>query len=88
MIRPDVLDHLEGVLAEARDQAARAVDRADAAAELRSMALRFAAERGSTTLAAEDLWRCPHGEEETARLRALIDRALPGTANTRRNTDA
>jgi len=80
-VTQDVLDHLEEVLAEARAHAARAVDRADAAAELRSLALRFAAERGVTTLAAEELWRCPKDEEETARLRALIGRALPGTAN-------
>lgn len=73
----DVLDHLEQQLVDARAHAAEAVDRADALAELRSLASGYAAARGQTFLTADQLDNGPPDEHQRAHLRSLIDRALP-----------
>ena len=69
----DLLDALEAALAEAREDAARAVDRADALRELRSLAI-AAAHQGRVLHSPADLH--DHDDEDArARVAALVARA-------------
>jgi len=73
----DVITYVESELRTRRVRLAIDVDRVEALAELRALAFEFAAHRGVATLSADDLWNAPRDEQELARLRALVDRALP-----------
>lgn len=75
----DVLDHLDGELDRARSEAAAAYDRADALADLRSLAHEFAYRDNRARLTVDQLWRAPLNAEEHARLRALVERAFPNS---------
>jgi hypothetical protein len=75
MTGPDVLAWVEDALAEARDVAAAAVDRAEALVELRSLALERAAVLGVTVLTLEQLQAALGDEEIRARFTALAVRA-------------
>lgn len=72
---PDVLRWLEDALAEARDVAAAAVDRATALVELRSLALERAAVLGVTVLTLEQLQAGFENEKTRARFLAVARRA-------------
>ena len=75
MTEPDLLAWCEDALAEARDVAAAAVDRAEALAELRSLALERAAVLGVTVLTLEQLQAGFENEKTRARFLALARRA-------------
>ena len=70
---PDLLDLFDQALVDAREELARVVDRAEALAELRREALAVAA-RTRLPVSAETLY-ADRGEEERARIAALIERA-------------
>ena len=73
----DVIAHAEDLLVAAREDAARAVDRADALVAWRSRLFAIAAERGTPELSADQMWDACADEEQRARLNALVTRALP-----------
>ena len=75
MTGPDVLAWVEDALAEARDVAAAAVDRAEALVQLRSLALERAAVLGVTVLTLEELRAGFEDEETRARFLAVARRA-------------
>ena len=81
---PDLLTWCEDALAEARDVAAAAVDRATALAELRSLALERAAVLGVTVLTLEQLRAGFEDEETRARFTALARRATTDERETDR----
>ena len=72
-----VIEHVEGLLLAAREDAARAVDRADALNSWRSRLFAIAAELGTPELTAEEMWDACADEEQRAHLNALVTRALP-----------
>ncbi len=78
----DVISHVEDRLAAAREDAARAVDRADALASWRSRLFAIAAELGVHELTAEEMWNGCGDEEQRAHLNALVNRALPPSERT------
>lgn len=73
----NVTQHVEHELDVARAAAARAVDRAEALAELRSLLYDFEARTRTTALTPDEMWRAPLDEEERAHLSRLVERALP-----------
>lgn len=70
----DFLSALDEELARARDELARRVDRVEALAELRSLALTIAA-RERRAVSVSDVVSAGGGEQERARVRALMQRA-------------
>ena len=72
---PDILAEIEDALAEARAHAVVVVDRAEALAELRSLALERAAELGTPTLTAEQFENGLTTEQKRAEFTALARRA-------------
>lgn len=73
----DAIEAIEAALDRARTAAARAVDRAEALAELHSLAIEAASRAGRTSIELDDLEHTRRTEEERARLAALITRARP-----------
>lgn len=71
----DVLTWLDDQLTEAREAAAKAVGRATALVELRSMVFALAAREGVHELTVSELLAAADGESELARLTALCQRA-------------
>ena len=79
----DLLAWLEDALAAARTEAAAAVDKAEALAELRSLALERAGELGVPTLTFDDFESGLATEQERATFNAL---ALRATTNEREDS--
>lgn len=71
--RRDLLDELEPWLDDLERAAARAVDRLDAALELRSAIFATSARNGGREIDLEDVLDVPDARER-ARLRSLLDR--------------
>lgn len=80
-MEPDLIEHLERTLADVREQATVAVDRAEALVALRSRAFAIAARLApeGRTLEPDDLFAA-EGERERAELNALARRAFPEDA--------
>ena len=77
----DIVGHVEDRLDDAKAAAAAAYDRLDACRELRALLFDFAGRRGTPQITVAELIELPESAEEDARLRSLIDRALPEITN-------
>lgn len=75
----DVLTWVEDILARTRQEAAAAVDRAEAAVLLRSYVLDLAERHHRQELSPEAMWTLVANEHRRAELAALIDRTIPTT---------
>ena len=75
----DIVGHVEDRLDVAKAAAAAAYDRLDACRELRALLFDFAGRRGTPQITVSELFEIPESAEEDARLRSLINRALPET---------
>jgi len=75
----DIVAHVEDRLDDAKAAAAAAYDRLDACRELRALLFDFAGRRGTPQITLAELFELPESAEEDARLRSLVDRALPET---------
>jgi hypothetical protein len=73
----DFLTWVDSELRTARDDLVDRVDRTTALAELRSLALAIANRAGAVAVTPDALVAAAEGEEEHARLVALIHRAVP-----------
>jgi hypothetical protein len=80
----DCIENFAAQLTRAREDAAAAVDRADALAELVTLSRAAAGDLRSAYLTVDQFWATASSEEERAHLTALLDRA----ADPNRNGDA
>ncbi len=80
-----VIEHVEGHLAAAREDAARALDRVDALVGWRSKLLVMAAELDTPELTVDQMWAGCADEQQRAHLNALVTRALPPIEGTDEN---